>query len=260
MSFFTENERTALFNRILNLGQSDKRVSGGALVGSFSTNKQDRWSDIDISFGIKSEIDPLLVLNEWTEILNEEYNIVHHFDVKSSLAIYRVLLFPNGLEVDLSVVPEIEFGPRAPSFKLLFGKANEIIKMPSPSLDLMHSWGWHHVLHANSAINRKKLWQAEFWVTSIRNYIISMKCIRLGLPASYSRGADQLPENELKVLEQTFIKKLSQEELKRVLNIISKILIAEIKFTNAGLANKLVDVFQKALDREFSFNTMLENN
>jgi predicted nucleotidyltransferase len=123
MNLFTERERNIVLERVIEIARVDNRVSGGALVGSFAKDSIDKWSDIDITFGIKSGFEHLTVLDEWTKKLKSEFKIIDDFDVRSASAIYRVILFSNGLELDLSVAPEVEYGPLSHNFKLLFGEA-----------------------------------------------------------------------------------------------------------------------------------------
>lgn len=252
MSHFKETERTALSDYILKLGQQDARVMGGAFVGSFSSDAQDPWSDLDISFGIDSGASPRNVLEEFTDQIAKDWQVVHHFDVARGRAIYRVFLFANGMELDLSVFPEQEFGPKAPSFKLLFGEANEAEHVPPPALDILHGWAWHHVLHANSALHRGRLWQAEFWISALRDHIITMKCVHHGLQSAHGRGADQLPQSELEELETTLIKALDASQMRVSLNRTAQLLISEIGRSNAVLAESIRDVVSLALNAEFT--------
>jgi len=248
MPSFSTQERTTLLNYLLELAQADDRVSGGALVGSYSDDKQDEWSDLDISFGIADGIDHAAVLNEWTLALQGDFEVAHHFDVRSGRAIYRVILFTNGLELDLSVVPESEFGPKAPSFKLLFGKALGAKEATTLPTETLFGWGWHHVLHANAAIHRQRYWFAEYWITSLRHHLIALKCESLGLPTAHSRGADQLPEKHQAALENTLIASLKQEHLKHSLKAISELLTDEIRLKDPELANRLSGVFEMAFN------------
>lgn len=247
MTSFTTTERTQVFDRVLEIAKADARVTGGAIVGSFASNKEDELSDIDITFGIKAEIKPDEVLNEWTKLLDAEFNVVHFFDLRHATAIYRVFLFPNCLELDLSVVPENDFGAITPSFQLLFGKANKPTDFLKPDIVNLIGLGWHHVLHANSAIQRNKPWQAEYWTSALRDHVISMKCIRLELPSNYAKGADSISHQEKKEMESTFIKSLDLSELKINLILISQFLTSEIRHHDEKLANELEHLFEKLL-------------
>lgn len=250
MAHFTEDERTTLFNRILQIAKLDERVCGGALLGSLAIDKQDKWSDIDISFSIHETFEPKTVLDEWTKLLKAQFDIIDYWDLPHANAIYRVMLFANGLELDLSVVPESEFGPKAPTFKLLFGKALEKYDLPKPNIAKYYGLGWHHVLHANSAIKRGKFWQAEYWISHLREIIITMKCIRLGLPTQHGRGADRIPKSELNELNKTIIKSIEKDQLKTALTNCTQLLVKEIAIKNDSLALKLLDVFTNAFNEK----------
>ncbi len=250
MASFTATERTLVFERVLEIAKADTRVTGGAVVGSIASNKEDELSDIDITFGVKNEIKPEEVLNEWTKLLHAEFNIVHFFDIRHATAIYRVFLFPNCLELDLSVVPENDFGAIAPDFQLLFGKSNERKDFPKPDIVNLTGLGWHHVLHANSALRRNKPWQAEYWISALRDHAISMKCIRLGLPSFYAKGADSISNQEMKGMESTLTKSLDLSDLTVNLILITRLLISEIQYHDEKLANELEHIFNKLLKEE----------
>jgi hypothetical protein len=202
----------------------------------------DEWSDLDLTFGLKSGVDTKSVLDEWTALLASEFGVVTHFDLRRGAAIYRVILFQSGLELDLSVVPETEYGALGPNFKLLFGTAIERTSFPEPSTDELIGWCWHHVLHANSAINRERYWQAVFWLNELRNHIFTLKCIRLKLPSVHARGIHQLQGKEVAGFENTLVRSLDAEELRRVLTILRKEFIEEVKEHDPILASELENV------------------
>jgi predicted nucleotidyltransferase len=246
---FTEEDRTNLLKRVIEIGETDNRVTGGALIGSVATETFDAWSDIDITFGINSENEPKLVLEEWTALLQEEYSVVHHFDLIHLSTIYRVFLFSNGLELDLSVTPENDFGPRASGFKLLFGKANEMQVASPPLPEAFIGLCWHHIMHTNTAINRGKKWHAEFWISSLRNHLIARKCSRLELVSSFAKGADALPQQEVDVFQDTLVVSLETDEMRRALQAIVVIFLSEVKLVNKELAEQFEKVFSISLTR-----------
>src|SRR5207245_11243581 len=108
------------------------------LTGSASVGAEDKWSDIDLAFGIDS-VQPLsAALADWTERMYRDHRALHHFDVRTGTWIYRVFLLEHGLQVDLAFVPASEFGARAPTFRLLFGSAVERPQVqPPPASDLI---------------------------------------------------------------------------------------------------------------------------
>lgn len=247
MPLFSETDRTHLCDFVLKMTEADARVMGGAVVGSFASETQDEWSDLDLTFGVKTDAKPLDVLQDWTEKIEIEYEVVHHFDVPSGGAIYRVFLFKNGLELDLSAVPENEYGAKSAHFKLLFGKALQPDSFPEPDVPTLIGWIWHHVLHANSAINRNKLWQAEFWITHLRQHLLSLKCIRVGLPSAHGRGTDQLSREDLAFMQASLIQSLEVLELRRVLNLLAYVVIQDVELEDEMLAKQLDLLFQNSL-------------
>lgn len=236
---FSLTDRATVLERITAIARSDSRVTGGASVGSGSTDSMDAWSDIDVTFGLKSGTDLVLVLKEWTRLLENEFGMVHYFDVPSGSAIYRVILFPNCLELDLSVVPENDYGARSPDFRLLFGKAVERTSFPEQSIESLIGFGWHHVLHANSAIERGRNWQAEFWISAARDNILALRCIRFGEVGAQARGVHRLPVAEVALLESTLVRSIEIPELRRALKAVASALIDEICHKDAELAERL---------------------
>lgn len=247
MPLFNTADRNQVHDFVLKMTQADNRVTGGAVVGSLASKTQDEWSDLDLTFGVKAGTKPLDVLRDWTEKIEEEYEVVHHFDVPSGGAIYRVFLFKNGLELDLSAVPSTEYGAKAPHFKLLFGQALQPDSFPKSDASTLIGWIWHHILHANSAINRGKLWQAEYWITHLRHHLLSLKCIREGLPSAHGRGTDQLTQEKLAFMQTSLIQSLEVLELRRTLNLLTFVAIQDIELVDQALSEKLDQLFQKTL-------------
>ncbi len=239
---FSLLERKEILDYILKMATSDERSSGGALVGSFATGTEDKWSDIDITFGIKRQYDHQKVLENWTAILKKQYDIKHHFDVIVKKSIYRVLLFGNGLELDLSISPEDHFGPKTPTFSLLFGKPGHGLNGDAPNVNSIIGWGWHHILHARAAIHRTKHWQALFFINRLRDLIIELKCYRQHVPHQHARGADQLNEADLSELKKTLVSQLTSDILANHLNKLKVIYLNEINKLDQNLAIELKEV------------------
>ncbi|MFI5202168.1 MAG: nucleotidyltransferase domain-containing protein [Candidatus Kapaibacterium sp.] len=227
--------------RIVAIAKADPRVTGGADIGSAASDSLDQWSDIDITFGVKAECNLQSVLDDWTRMLEDEFGVTHYFDVHRGNAIYRVILFTNCMELDLSVASEKEFGALSPNFHLLFGNAIERSVFPQSSTTDLIGWGWHHILHANSAICRARNWQAEFWISSLRNNLFSLPCIRFGVPSAHGRGIDRLPKDSLAPIEYTLIRSLDRAELRRALNATAAAFIGEVREHDTILAGRLED-------------------
>src|SRR5438105_13608124 len=102
---FTAEQRDHVRQRILALAQSDPRVTAGALTGSMAFEGGDRWSDIDVAFGIAEGITPAAVLDDWTHVLAREWGVLDDFDLRYGSSIYRVFLLPIRPVVDVAATP-----------------------------------------------------------------------------------------------------------------------------------------------------------
>ena len=53
---FTVEQRNALRERVLRLGEADDRVVAGAVVGSLAVDGGDRFSDVDLTFAVADQV------------------------------------------------------------------------------------------------------------------------------------------------------------------------------------------------------------
>jgi len=245
INMFTTEQRDHVRHRVLELAKADPRVTAGALTGSMALGSGDKWSDIDVAFGIAGGITPEVVLDDWTQVLEREFSVIDHFDLPSGSSIYRVFLLPNGLEVDVAVTPAQEFGARGPNFRSLFGTIQQLQATPPPSASYLIGLGWHHVLHARSCIERTKPWQAEYWISGIRDHIFALACLRLGENAIYARGIDRLPNSVTDPLADALVRSLDEPELRRSLAVATTCLIAELERWNPTLCARLSPLLQE---------------
>src|SRR5438034_10945800 len=119
---FTVEQRDALCERVLRVAEEDERVVAGAAVGSLAVDGGDRFSDLDLTFGIADRVPVADVLDDWTRTLVGELDAVHLVDLERGPTTYRVLLLPDALQFDLSITPAARFRPAGPRFRLLFGE------------------------------------------------------------------------------------------------------------------------------------------
>ncbi|QBD83285.1 hypothetical protein EPA93_47920 [Ktedonosporobacter rubrisoli] len=236
---FTLRQRDGVRSYILEMAQNDSRVTGGALIGSTAAGTEDTWSDIDLTFGIASGNPIETVIADWTQALAQEFGVLDYFDLYVRSSIYRVFLLPNGLEADVSVTPEDDFGAYGPHFHTLFGKAQRLQSTPSADIRHIIGLGWHHVLHAHSSIERHKPWQAEYWISEIRNHTFELSCIRLGERSAHRRGVDKLPVAVTNPLANTLVRSLEEPELRRALSAATACLIREIEQYDTTLGARL---------------------
>src|SRR5438552_3380487 len=129
---FTSEERDRLRADLLECAANDRRISGAAITGSAASACEDRWSDIDLAFGVSAAVEVPRVLSDWTAHMYDRHLALHHLDIKSGAWIYRVFLLPSALQVDLAFVSATEFRALAPTFRLMFGEANEAQHVPPP--------------------------------------------------------------------------------------------------------------------------------
>src|SRR5947208_2189958 len=139
---FTPELRARLRSDLLESAAGDQRISAGAITGSAAVNSEDRWSDIDLAFGVVNAIELPSVLSDWTAFMYHQHLALHHLDVKFGEWIYRVFLLPETLQVDLAFVPATEFRALAPTFRLVFGTANESRHAPPPIPAEIIGFGW----------------------------------------------------------------------------------------------------------------------
>jgi hypothetical protein len=214
---FTVEERSRIRDRLEDMGHADPRIVAGAAVGSLAQGEGDRWSDLDLTFGLAEGASVAEVLADWTDQVEDEFGAVRLFDLPYLSTIYRVFLFPGQLQVDLSFTPGAEFGALGPKFALLFGTAVDRSHFPKPSADYLFGLGAHHALRARFCIERGRLWQAEYWISGIRDQALSLACLRRGLETSYGRGFDQLPADVLDWFGDSLVRSVERAELLRAL-------------------------------------------
>jgi hypothetical protein len=236
---FTPVERERLRSSLLEYAASDRRISGAAITGSAAAGREDRWSDIDLAFGVGDAGALTDVLSDWTEHMYRRHLALDHFDVTSGAWVYRVFVLPSTLQVDLAFVSAKEFRALAPAFRLMFGKANASRHIPSPPPRDIIGLGWLYALHARSCIARRNLWQAEYMISGIRDNALALACIRHGLPAVHGRGIDLLPRGVAAQFEGSLVRQLDAAELARAFRVALQGLLSEIRSMDAELAGRL---------------------
>jgi hypothetical protein len=196
---FSVEQRDALRERVRVLAEQDERVVAGAVVGSLAVDAGDRFSDVDLTFGIADHVQVAEVLDDWTRLL-----------------FYRVFLLPDALQLDLSMTPAARFRPAGPRFRLLFGTtAPGEPEVPTVAGDLfiattavagdIFGWGVIYALHARACIERGRVWQAEHYLGAVRDLALSLACLGQGVPAVQARGYDDLSAETLARFEDAHV-------------------------------------------------------
>jgi hypothetical protein len=224
---FTVQERERVRAHVLELARSDSRVVAGAEVGSLALGGGDRWSDLDLTFGVTEGVAITQVLDEWTRDLSAQFDAVHLFDLVAGSATYRVFLLPDYLQLDVSLAPASQFHPTSPRFKLLFGEAGEPVSIaPTPRGETL-GWAVLWARHARICIERHHLWQAEYAITNLRHHVMTLACLRLDLPAWYGKGFDRLPAGVRDAFDAALVRSLERDELIRAMKAALVALVKE---------------------------------
>jgi hypothetical protein len=226
---FTVEQRDGLRDRVLRLAQEDGRILAGAEVGSLAAGAGDRFSDLDLTFGIDDDVPVADVLDDWRRMLVGEFDAVHLVDLEHGPTVYRVFLFPDALQFDLSMTPAGRFRPLGPRFRLLFGETapeeDEVprrapgslfIATPAVAADVF-GWGVVYALHARACIERGRIWQAEHYVEAVRDHALSLACLREGTIAVQARGYDDLSPETLARFANVHVGGLEAERLRAAL-------------------------------------------
>jgi len=245
---FRPADRERIRSELLALAQADTRLSGGALTGSAAAGTEDLWSDIDLAFGVSNPAEIPQVLSSWTSRMYQQYEALHHVDVHAGAWIYRVFLLASTLQVDLAFAPAEEFGARTPTFRLVFGHAAERPHVTPPTAESLIGYAWLYALHARSSIARERLWQAEYMVSGMRDYVLALACLRLGLPTKEGRGMDRLPRELTEPLEEALVRRIDAAELSRALGAVSERLIVEMRAVDGRLSDRLEPAVRELME------------
>ena len=245
MEFFEPAERDRLQEVVLSWARADERVVAAALVGSLAGGAPDRWSDLDLTFGLAAGVEIATLLEEWTARLREDFGARVLFDLPVGPTVYRVHLLPRGLQFDLSFAPAPEFGARGPHFELLFGKAVEHPRSSPARAEHIFGVAAHHVLRSRICVERGRLWQAEYWTSLVRDHALDLACLRHGLSTHHGRGYDDLPQELRADLDAALVRALEPDEILRALRAAVDGLLRNAG-SSAELAKELRALAQRA--------------
>lgn len=225
---FTVDDRKRVHERVLELATSDPRVVAGAALGSLALGDGDRWSDLDLMFAVADGATVAEILTDWTATLAAALDAVTLFDLPFRSTVYRVFLLPGCLQLDLSFTPARDFAPAGPNFRLLFGVAGAQLAAdaPTPSSELF-GLAVHHALRARVCVERGRHWQAEYWISAVRDYALALACRHRGLPEHHGRGFDELPAEVLDGFAVALVRSLERGELSRALSAAISVLLAQ---------------------------------
>jgi hypothetical protein len=236
---FTPEQRTGIRSDLLEHASQDPRISAAAITGSAASDREDNWSDIDLAFGVADPAAQPAVISDWTDYMYERHAALHHLDVAAGAWLYRVFLLPGTLQVDLAFVQAAEFGPMAPTFRLIFGTPREPREFPAPTASGLIGMGWLYALHARSSIARGRLWQAEYMISGVRDLALALACLRHSLPSVHGRGIDQLPKEVTAQFEASLVRQVTTQELARAFQAALDGFRIEVRLADENLADRL---------------------
>jgi hypothetical protein len=223
---FSPDDRERVRDRVLEIAASDERVVAAAIVGSLAHGEGDRWSDLDLTFGVADGVPVAEVLDDFTRLLGDEFEAAQLLDLTVRDTTYRVFLLPGLLQVDLSFTPAAEFRQGSPRFKSVFG-TYKVDHAPPPSAQDLFGWGVLWARNAHVSVERREWWEAEYDVSALRDAALTLACVRRGLPTAYGRGFDALPPDVLAAAQGALVRSLDRDELLRALAVAVGALLRE---------------------------------
>lgn len=249
-------DREQLRSTLVARARADERIVSGAITGSASVGREDRWSDIDLAFGVADHVPVSEVLADFSRDMYQNHDALHHVDVVFGPTIYRVFLLRNTLQVDLAFSPTEDFRAVGPTFQLLFGNQPQQVSIPRPPLEHWVGWAWLYALHARSCIRRSQWWRAEYMISGMRDTILTLACARLDLPIDQARAFDQLPRTITDPLEQALVRELHASAVIRSFAATMDAFLRELGALDMALKERLegsltalVDGLSKTPDR-----------
>ena len=158
--------------------------------------------------------EPGEVAERWTRQLRQDEVVIDHLDLQASGALYRVFLLRSTLQLDLSFWPHGSFVTGGAPVQALFGQPVESVEQVAGQEagqvagEEAMRWvrmAWLHALHARSALARGRSWQVLWMLGGIRDQLVSLYCLRYGLPTHQGRGVDELPDPVRTELARTLV-------------------------------------------------------
>ncbi len=236
---FTPEDRNRIRAELLEEAAKDSRISGAAITGSFAADREDRWSDIDLAFGVNNSVELRKVTSDRTAHMYGRYEARHHLEIKYGEWIYLIFLLPGTLQVDLAFVPTTDFRALGPTFRLVSGAVNEPHEVKRPQFEEVVGQAWLCALHARSCIARQQFWRAEYMISGLRDHTLALACLRFGLPSVHGRGMDLLPRAVATQFEDSLVRRLDVAELLRAFGAVTHGLLDEIRYVDVTLAGRL---------------------
>jgi len=246
MPLFTPEEREETAERVSRALGDDSRVEGVVVVGSLA-HQADRWADIDLEVVVADDEELAAVTADWVGRLYELLPVVHHFETAFGETLVRGFLLENLLELDLAFERTGRFSIWGPA-RVVFDRsgrvadeANALARGEPESADRAGEAGfaWHDVLHACTAVRRGRPWQGLWYLERIRNRTLKLAQERRGFYADFFDYVDDLPVEELMLVEDALVASLSPESLLGAIDVATRAFLAELRQGEPDLAARL---------------------
>src|SRR6185312_5497250 len=236
---FSREEREQIRTALVRAAQADANITGAAHLGSAAADRLDEWSDIDLALCISPGAAVDDVITAWTTRMYDDRCALAHCDVRRGETLYRVFLLHNTLQVDLSFWPADRFSATGPKFKLIFGNANELRLSAGENAAELIGLAWLYGLHVRSSIGRRRVLQAEYMLSNMRNRVIELACLREGLPPGEGRGFDDLSKDQKSRFAECYPSSLEREALQHAFQRTMSALIDEIQLRKSALFERI---------------------
>lgn len=247
MPLFTPEEREETAERVSRALGDDSRLEGVVVVGSLA-HQADRFSDIDLQVLVADGEELAAITSDWVGYLYELLPVVHHFQTAFGETLVRGFLLENLLELDLAFVRAERFSIWGPA-RVVFDRsgrvaeaANNVLAQGEPeSADRAGEAGfaWHDVLHACTAVRRGRPWQGLWYLERVRNRTLKLAQERRGYYAEFFDYVDDLPLEDLRLLEDTLVVSLDPASLLGAIEVATRAFLAELGHDEPALAERL---------------------
>lgn len=247
---FAVDRRSRLRDLIVEHASADADVVAAAEVGSQARGEADAWSDIDVSLRLADGRDVEAVAAGWARWLSEIDEVADTLDVHAAGATYRVFLMADSLQVDVSFFPYDAFrATGGEPMAVHFGEALPEEPPRTPDWHGTARTGWLYLLHARSAVARRRTWQAELMLAEARAIVLALAAQRLGLRADHGRQAHLLPAEVTDPLGAARAVALDTAELTRSLAETVACYLAEVRHGDPVLHAALVTPLESLAGR-----------
>jgi len=172
---------------------------------------------------------------------------LHHFETAFGDTLVRGFLLENLLELDLAFEQAERFSIWGPA-RVVFDSSGRVTDAANaPAQAELHTadpageagFAWHDVLHACTAVRRGRPWQGLWYMERIRNRTLKLAQERRGFYAEFFDYVDDLPVEELALLEDGLVASLSPGSLLGAIEVATRAFLAELHHDEPTLANRL---------------------